>query len=142
MISVWYWFRRLWIFKEIAQANYYVLRYLSSFSFQPNQISTTVPDIRFYGAYIKNCVAQLFDGWDHGLFRFLYSRSLIYIGILISIPVRHFVSVKRFSPPIISSKNLVLKVIQYDKPFIEYINNHLVNQEFILKLDLSHAQYT
>ena len=69
----------------------------------------------------KNCVAQLFDGWDHGLFRFLYSRSLIYIGILISIPVRHFVSVKRnfFSPPIISSKNLVLKVIQYDKPFIE-----------------------
>ena len=51
MISVWYWFRRLWLLKEIAQANYYVLRYLSSFSFQPNQISTTVPDIRFYGAY-------------------------------------------------------------------------------------------
>ena len=34
---------------------------------------------RFFGAY-KNCVAQLFDGWDHGLFRFLYyTRSLIYI---------------------------------------------------------------
>ena len=57
-----------------------IIMCLSSFSFlyqikyqQRSQIW------RFFGAY-KNCVAQLFDGWDHGLFRFLYyTRSLIYI---------------------------------------------------------------
>ena len=66
----------LWLLKEIAQANYYVLRHLSSFFQIKYQQGSQI--WMFSGAY-KNCVAQLFDGWDHGLFRFLYTRSLIYI---------------------------------------------------------------
>ena len=81
----------LWLLKEIAQANYYVLRYLSSFSFQPNQISTTVPDIhawRFSGAYKKLRCAALW--WMRSWIISLSVYKVTNLHTLIRIPVRLF----------------------------------------------------